>query len=133
MKPFITLSTSNRRKVTKAIIIMRYTQNGVSMKKKVNTSTRQKQLVEKILIENYAKCYKLTYSYVRNESNVQDIVQDIVQEKEWFEIIRKINCSDQAKQVITTKITGCGTKKILQSCCKTPMTYFRAHHLEPEK
>lgn len=99
------------------------------MKKKINTSTRQKQLVEKILIENYAKCYKLAYSYVRNKSNVQDIVQ----EKEWFEIIRKTNCSDQAKQVITTKITGCETKKMLQSCCKIPMTYSRAHHLEPGK
>lgn len=76
MKLFIPFSTSNSQKITKAIIMMQRAQNGVSIKRKISTSTRQKQLVEEMLIENYAKYYKLAYSYVRNESDAQDIVQE---------------------------------------------------------
>lgn len=46
------------------------------MKMKANTYTRKKQIVEEKLIENYAKYYKLAYSYVQNESDAQDIVQE---------------------------------------------------------
>lgn len=53
--------------------MMQRAQNGVSMKMKANTYTRKKQIVEEKLIENYAKYYKLAYSYVRNESDAQDI------------------------------------------------------------
>ena len=76
MKLFIPLYTSNKRIATKAIIIMQRAQNGVSMKMKANTYTTKKQIVEEMLIENYAKYYKLAYSYVRNESDAQDIVQE---------------------------------------------------------
>lgn len=55
---------------------MQRAQNGVSMKMKANTYTTKKQIVEEMLIENYAKYYKLAYSYVRNESDAQDIVQE---------------------------------------------------------
>lgn len=46
------------------------------MKSKTDISARQKQLVEEMLITNYAKYYKLAYSYVRNENDAQDIVQE---------------------------------------------------------
>ncbi len=46
------------------------------MKNDIYATDRQKQIVEEMLIENYAKYYKLAYSYVRNESDAQDIVQE---------------------------------------------------------
>ena len=33
-------------------------------------------LVEKILIENYEKYYRLAFSYVHNEADAMDIVQE---------------------------------------------------------
>ncbi len=46
------------------------------MKNNIYATDSQKQIVEEMLIENYAKYYKLAYSYVRNESDAQDIVQE---------------------------------------------------------
>ncbi len=46
------------------------------MKSSIHATDRQKQIVEEMLIENYARYYKLAYSYVQNEIDAQDIVQE---------------------------------------------------------
>lgn len=45
-----------------------------AIKKKQSSDTEQ--IVEEKLIENYAKYYRLAYSYVNNETDAQDIVQE---------------------------------------------------------
>ena len=38
--------------------------------------TGKEQIVEKLLIENYEQYYRLAYSYVHNEADALDIVQE---------------------------------------------------------
>lgn len=45
-----------------------------AIKKKQSSDTER--IVEEKLIENYAKYYRLAYSYVNNETDAQDIVQE---------------------------------------------------------
>lgn len=44
--------------------------------KKTGTKFRTQEIVKGKLIENYEKYYRLAYSYVHNESDAQDIVQE---------------------------------------------------------
>lgn len=39
-------------------------------------SRKQEDLIEQNLIENYSRYYRLAYSYVKNESDAMDIVQE---------------------------------------------------------
>lgn len=39
-------------------------------------SKKQENLIEQNLIENYSRYYRLAYSYVKNESDAMDIVQE---------------------------------------------------------
>ena len=41
-----------------------------------NRSRKQEVLIEQNLIENYSRYYRLAYSYVKNESDAMDIVQE---------------------------------------------------------
>ena len=41
-----------------------------------STKTGKEQIVEKLLIENYEQYYRLAYSYVHNEADALDIVQE---------------------------------------------------------
>lgn len=48
----------------------------MNIQKDKKKAARKEQLVEEMLIANYSKYYRLAYSYVRNEADAQDIVQE---------------------------------------------------------
>ncbi len=48
----------------------------MKIQKEKSAAAKKEQLVEEMLIANYSKYYRLAYSYVRNEADAQDIVQE---------------------------------------------------------